>query len=130
MSNHLQITPVRRASGWAINVAVLLVMLAGLAWLAPSLFGFSRYVITSGSMTGTYDVGSVVFEKNVAVQDLEVGDVITYMPPAGSGVNHLVTHRVTKMEPAEGGGVLFTTKGDANPAVDPWHFKLLGDEQP
>ena len=52
------------------------------------------------------------------------------MPPAGSGVNHLVTHRVTKMEPAEGGGVLFTTKGDANAAADPWHFKLLDDQQP
>ena len=130
MSNHLEISPVRRAGGWAINIVILLVMLAGVAWLAPSLFGFSRYVITSGSMTGTYDVGSVVFEKSVPVEDLQVGDVITYMPPAGSGVNHLVTHRVTKMEPAEGGGVLFTTKGDANAAADPWHFKLLDDQQP
>ncbi|RNL78512.1 signal peptidase I [Nocardioides marmorisolisilvae] len=130
MSNHLQITPVRRASGWAINTAVLLVMLAGLAWVAPSLFGYSRYVITGGSMTGTYDIGSVVFEKKTPVEDLKVGDVITYMPPADSGVNHLVTHRVMKMEPAEGGGVLFTTKGDNNPDPDPWHFKLLGQEQP
>lgn len=130
MSNHLQITPARRASGWAINVAVLLVMLAGLAWLAPSLFGYSRYVITGGSMTGTYDIGSVVFEKKTPVADLKVGDVITYMPPADSGVDHLVTHRVLKMEPAQGGGVLFTTKGDNNAAADPWHFKLLDSEQP
>ena len=130
MSNHLQVISVRRASGWAINTAVLLVMLAGLAWVAPSFFGYSRYVITGGSMTGTYDIGSVVFEKKTPVEDLRVGDVITYMPPADSGVNHLVTHRVTAMEPAEGGGVLFTTKGDNNPDPDPWHFKLLDQEQP
>jgi signal peptidase len=130
MSTHLQITPVRRASGWVVNIAVLLVMLAGVAWVVPSLLGYSRYVITGGSMTGTYDIGSVVFEKKTPVEDLKVGDVITYLPPADSGVNHLVTHRVTKMEPAEGGGVLFTTQGDNNPDPDPWHFKLLDQDQP
>lgn len=130
MSTHLQITPVRRAGGWVVNIAVLLVVVAGLAWLAPSVLGYTRYVITGGSMTGTYDIGTVVFEKQTPVKDLRVGDVITYLPPADSGVDHLVTHRVTKMEPARGGGVLFTTKGDNNATADPWHFKLTGNQQP
>lgn len=120
----------RRFARWTLNGAIVVVILLCAAWIVPALFGFSRYVITGGSMTGTYDKGSVVFEKPTAVDDLKVGDVITYLPPADSGVSTLVTHRVVAMEPAAGGGVLFTTQGDANPTKDPWHFRLLDTEQP
>lgn len=122
--------PLNRLGGWTLTAAIALVTLFCLAWIAPSLFGFSRYVITGGSMTGTIDKGSVVFERSVAAQDLEVGDVITYLPPPDSGTDTLVTHRIVKTEPAKGGGVLFTTKGDANAKPDPWHFELVDQEQP
>ena len=115
---------------WAANLAILAVIVGCAAWIAPSAFGYSRYIITGGSMTGTYDKGSVVFEEKVPVADLRVGDVITYLPPADSGLTTLVTHRIVGMQPAQGGGVLFTTKGDHNPSVDPWHFKLLDSRQP
>lgn len=121
---------VRRYARWTLNAGIVLVILACAAWIVPALFGFSRYVITGGSMTGTFDKGSVVFEKPVAVDALHVGDVITYLPPADSGVTTLVTHRIAAMEPAAGGGVLFTTKGDANPQHDPWQFRLVDTEQP
>ncbi len=122
--------PLRRAARWSGNLVVL-ALIAGLAaWIAPSLFGYSRYVITGPSMTGTHDKGSVVFEKPVPVSALAVGDVITYLPPPDSGVPNLVTHRILAMEPAEGGGTVLTTKGDANPTPDPWHFQLVDDEQP
>src|SRR5215211_1501787 len=62
--------------------------------LLPAAFGYQRYVITGGSMQGTYDRGSIVFDKAVPVSDLEVGDVITYTPPASSGVDGLITHRI------------------------------------
>jgi signal peptidase len=122
--------PLRRAATWSGNLVVL-ALIAGLAaWIAPSLFGYSRYVITGPSMTGSHDKGSVVFEKPVAVDQLQVGDVITYLPPPDSGVPNLVTHRIAKMEPAEGGGTVITTKGDANASPDPWQFKLVDDVQP
>ncbi|MET3962858.1 signal peptidase [Marmoricola sp. OAE513] len=120
----------RRVLRWVATLALVVVMLGCVAWMAPALFGYDRYVITGGSMTGTYDKGSIVFEKKVPVSELEVGDVITYLPPADSGVPTLVTHRILKMEPAEGGGTLFTTKGDANAKPDPWHFLLLDQKQP
>jgi signal peptidase I len=41
--------------------------------LLPVAFGYQRYVITSGSMTGTCDQGSIVFDKTVPTSDLEVG---------------------------------------------------------
>lgn len=120
----------RRAGSWAFNIAMVLVVLGCVAWVVPSAFGFSRYVITGGSMEPTIHRGAVVFEKPVAVDDLDVGDVITYQPPADSGVTSLVTHRIVAIEPAEGGGVLFSTQGDSNPRPDPWKFQLLDPEQP
>lgn len=120
----------RRLGRWVLNTGIVLVIALCLAWLAPSVLGFSRYVITGGSMTGSIAKGSVAFEKPVPVEDLAVGDVITYLPPPDSGVANLVTHRIVSIEPAVGGGMLFTTKGDANAQVDPWKFQLLDPTQP
>ena len=50
--------------------------------------------------------------------------MITYQPPADSGVDHLVTHRIVGIE-----GDVFRTKGDANADVDPWTFQLTSTSQ-
>ena len=92
--------------------------------LVPMAFGYHRYVITGGSMTGTYDRGSIVFDKPVPVSDLEVGDVITYTPPADTGAHGLITHRIISMKDHGADGVSYRTKGDANPDADPWRFQL------
>jgi signal peptidase len=75
-------------------------------------------------MTGTYDRGSIVFDKPVPTSDLEVGDVITYSPPASTGVHGLITHRIISVKDDGKGGVSYRTKGDANPDPDPWRFQL------
>jgi signal peptidase len=92
--------------------------------LLPVAFGYQRYVITSGSMTGTYDQGSIVFDKTVPTSDLEVGDVITYSPPPSSGETGLITHRIYSIKNHGKDGFSYRTKGDANPAPDPWRFQL------
>jgi signal peptidase len=92
--------------------------------LVPMAFGYHRYVITGGSMTGTYDRGSIVFDKPVPVSDLKVGDVITYSPPASTGVHGLITHRIISVKDHGTDGASYRTKGDANPAADPWRFQL------
>lgn len=120
----------RRLLSWATTGLLVVATLAGLAYLAPSLFGYERYVITGGSMTGTYDKGSIAFEKKVPVEDLKVGDVITYVPPASSGVSTLVTHRIITMKKLDTGVTQFRTKGDANPDPDSWTFQLVDGEQP
>jgi signal peptidase len=94
------------------------------AMLLPAAFGYQRYVITGGSMQGTYDRGSIVFDKPVPVADLEVGDVITYTPPADSGVHGLITHRIISINDHGKQGPSFKTKGDANPNADPYRFQL------
>jgi signal peptidase I len=114
-----------RAARLAFGAALAVAALAALAVLAPSLWGWQRYAIVSGSMTGTYDRGSLVLDEVVPVSDLRVGDVITYRPPAG---DHLVTHRIAWIGKDPSGARVFRTKGDANPVADPWTFRL-GERQ-
>src|SRR6266545_1090616 len=109
----------RLASACAIGAALAL----GLCVLVPALLGFQRYVITSGSMTGIYDRGSLVFDRVVATSSLKAGDVITFRPPGHAG---LVTHRIASVR-VVGGQRVFTTKGDANRTADVWGPLTLHD---
>ena len=104
-------------------------LLFGLLLVVPAALGWQRYVITSGSMTGTYDRGSLVLDEVVPVSELRVGDVITYRPPAGAGPEGLVTHRIAEISRDKLGRPMFRTKGDANQAADPWTFALPKGEQ-
>jgi signal peptidase len=112
----------RISSGAALAVAALAAALV----LLPAVVGWQRYAIVSGSMSGTYDAGSLVLADVVPVAELAVGDVITYQPPAG---DHLITHRIAWIGRDDAGRRLFRTKGDANPIADPWTFRLDRGEQ-
>jgi signal peptidase len=115
---------IRRAGRFASGAALAVAVLAALAALAPALWGWQRYAIVSGSMTGTYDQGSLVLADVVPTGDLRVGDVITYEPPAGAGPDHLITHRIAWIGRDDAGRRVFRTRGDANPIADPWTFRL------
>jgi signal peptidase len=117
---------IARRLGSALCALILVAgILFGLFLIVPGVMGWERYVIVSGSMTGTYDRGSIVFDEVVPVSSLKQGDVITYRPPRGAGPDHLVTHRIRSIgrEPKTGTRV-FRTKGDANAVPDPWTFTL------
>lgn len=92
--------------------------------LLPGLFGYQRYVITSGSMAGAYDQGSILYAEEVSTRALRVGDVITYSPPRPSGREGQITHRVFSITRDVRGTRVFRTKGDANRTPDPWRFTL------
>jgi signal peptidase len=106
----------------ALGVALAL----GALMLVPSLLGYERYVITGDSMGGTIGRGSIVYARAVPVADLRVGDVITYTPP---GAERRVTHRIVWAGRGASGARAFRTRGDANPAADPWRFELAGRTQ-
>lgn len=83
----------------------------------PSVLGLTPMVVLSGSMSGqaedSLEVGDLALIRRVEPDTLKVGDVVAYMN-GGSAV----THRITAIETAEDGSLLFTTKGDANNAED------------
>ncbi|MET0447915.1 MAG: signal peptidase I [Aeromicrobium sp.] len=119
-----------RVGSGVVSLLTILVTLAGVAYVAPSLLGYERYVITGGSMSGTFEKGAVAVEKPVPVADVGVGDIITYLPPADSGVTHLVTHRIISDTVLTDGSRQLQTQGDANPDPDPWKFSLTDGAQP
>lgn len=118
---------------------VLVLTIAGLM-VVPSLLGYERYVIVSGSMEPTIGTGSVVYDKPVPVTDLKVGDIITFVPPPEFDIDMPVTHRIHEIsktapgtevdgETVAAGTLQFRTKGDANEDVDPWKMVLDKPEQ-
>jgi signal peptidase I len=112
---------IRSLGRWLTRTALLAAVIVAVLVLLPSVFGWQRYAIVSGSMTGTYDRGELVLAEVVPVANLRVGDVITYTPPAG---DHLVTHRIAWIGRDPSGARAYRTKGDANPVADPWTFRL------
>lgn len=124
-------TTVRRRTGRLVSGLLLVVALAVAAlFLVPKVLGYDLYVITTGSMAGTADPGSLVISQRVPAAALAVGDVITFTPPPGSGVDHLVTHRIAEIGTDPAGDASYRTKGDANAGTDPWTFGLASDVQP
>lgn len=82
---------------------------------APSVGGFQMYIVQGGSMSPTFEVGSLAFIKPVEPRELARGDIITYHSVGGG--NTLTTHRIMDVH-REGGQIYFTTKGDANQTND------------
>ncbi len=72
-------------------------------------------IITSSSMEPTFSKGDLVLMQNILVKP-EVGDIILFPDPYTLGSRPVaIAHRVVEVK---GGSVI--TKGDSNPAPDPW----------
>jgi signal peptidase len=114
-----------------IGLNVLFVAMVGcvVIMLGPAVAGYHRYVILTGSMTGTYDRGSIVFDKPVPTSSLKVGDPITYDPPPGFTSQTRVSHRIWRIKIGKNGVRVYKTKGDANKNPDIWSFTLTNPTQ-
>ena len=101
----------------AVTAVTLLLGISGMDRQDPkSLFGLRAYIVLSESMMPTFDKGSVIIVKETAQENLQEGDIITYMPIRGDDV--LLTHRVVRID-GSGEGRSFITRGDANNTDDP-----------
>lgn len=88
-----------------------MLLLAGVL-LVPYIFGYRPTAVLTGSMEPVYHVGSVIFVKEVAPEDVEVGDVITFSTP---GMSYPTTHRVISIDKDK---QVFVTQGEANNVAD------------
>ena len=83
----------------------------------PSVFGYSIFRVSSGSMEPELMVGDIILDKTVDnPEDLKVGDVITFK--SGDYGDLLVTHKVIKAPYEENGKLMLQTKGIANEVED------------
>ncbi len=80
----------------------------------PSVIGYQIYIVLSGSMSPTFDAGSVVFVRPLPPEEIRVGDILTYKVRGGDSI---VTHRVVEIV-EEDGKLGFITRGDANDVND------------
>lgn len=86
--------------------------------MPPSVLGTTPLVVLSGSMSGDapdhIEAGDLILVRRIKDPAyLRKGDIIAFMQNSVT-----VTHRIVEIETGEDGKLLFTTKGDANNAID------------
>jgi signal peptidase len=122
----------KRAIKWGSNLITFLLGIVLLVTMycavssrlsggTAKIFGRDIYEVLSGSMEPGIHTGSVILDKpNVNVNNLKVGDVITFKAPNQEyGANEMIiTHRIRQIQ-HQNGQLMFQTKGDANDAPDP-----------
>lgn len=85
----------------------------------PSLFGYSIFRVSTGSMEPDLMVGDVILVQEVDdVNSLQVGDVITYHGAIGEYSDMPITHQIVKAPYEEDGTTYVVTKGIANDVED------------
>ncbi|GAB3055899.1 signal peptidase I SipW [Virgibacillus ainsalahensis] len=98
-----------------ISVAALVIS-TNISGGQPEVFGYQLKSVLSGSMEPGIQTGSVIAVKSVAdgeKSNFQANDVITFVGEE----NNLITHRITEVA-STNDGVVYTTKGDNNNAVD------------
>ena len=101
---------------WISGVLIGIVVLLAVALVGVRLIGLKPYVVLSGSMRPTYEVGSLIYVKPVDYKTLEVGDPITYMLSQDTVVTHRIIEVLVDEEDPE--TRRYFTKGDANDVPD------------
>lgn len=95
----------------------------------PSVGPYRLYVVLSGSMSPTFDTGSIIGVKQIKPEMVQAGDVVTFKSPEDP--EKVITHRVVSVE-TRNGQLQFITRGDANNANDQVPLPaayLIGKEQ-
>lgn len=98
---------------WSIlsTVIVALVAVAAVLLICLKFFGMQVYSVVSGSMEPNIHVGALIVVRGTDFDDLEVGDVVTYVLSNGTPC----THRIIAIDSET---KYITTQGDANNVED------------
>jgi signal peptidase I len=94
------------------NVVIYMLILAALYFCSP----VELVTVSSSSMQPALPVGSVsVAVKTDKDTEYQIGDIVTFSVEYDGTYYSRITHRIVSID-----GDLITTKGDANPANDPF----------
>ncbi len=83
---------------------------------------YNAYIIVSQSMTPVIKVNDAIITKRVSGNDINVGDVVTYLSENPQYPGIMITHRVIEKNQVNG-EYYFVTKGDYNQISDPLTVK-------
>lgn len=101
-------------SSWLALFVVL--SLVAVMIIIPRAGGATAYTVLTGSMRPDYPPGSLVVVRPVPLEEIQIGDVVTYQMK--SGEPGVVTHRVVSLARTLGGEQQFILRGDANNVDD------------
>lgn len=123
------ITWILKDKGW-VWILVLMLLIAGLIKTTSGGFlcGYRVLFVCSGSMEPAIPVGSLLVEEKVGEEDaLQIGDVVTFRWPSADADSddRQITHRIVRIiSSAKDNQYTIQTKGDNNPAEDPFQLEL------
>jgi signal peptidase len=105
--------------GVAVSAAVLVIVvaLAALVIVLPLIVGGNALTVLTSSMAPKYPAGTLIVTKPTPIDEIKVGDVLTYQIASGSPA--VISHRVITRTISTDGETTFTTKGDNNSDADP-----------
>ena len=101
-----------------LSIVLIVSVISRITGNPPSLFGFSLYRVSSGSMRPELEVKDIILVRSCDGEDVEKGDIISYVPETGEMKGNIVTHRVEKTPYKVGDEYWLVTKGDANEISD------------
>lgn len=106
------------STGVSAGLLLLILGLGALVIAVPALVGGVPLTVLTGSMRPQLPPGTLVVVRPVPIEDIAVGDVITFQIESGQPA--VATHRViARGVDSASGEVRFTTQGDANNTPDP-----------
>ena len=116
-----ELSGLRSSAGWLGQVVAWIVITAMIVILAacvviPRIGGATPYTILTGSMRPTLPPGTLVVSKPANVDDINIGDVITFQ--IRSGKPTVATHRVIGRIADRKGNPQFLVQGDSNGSPD------------
>ena len=105
---------------WCVGGVCFALLIAA---VAPMALGLRSYTVRSGSMTPAIRAGDIVIDQPISPSEAQVGDIVTFKDPGGSG--RLITHRARAISHTRD-RLDFVTRGDANNTLEHWNVPTEG----
>lgn len=101
-----------------VLLVLLVVVIQRFSGNNATIGGFRIFNVATGSMVPVYNVGDILISKEIAPEEIQVGDDIAYKGEKSDLKDKTVTHRVISRR-EENGKYYFVTQGVANELSDP-----------
>ena len=83
--------------------------------------------IVGTSMNPVLNMGDLITNEKISPSEVKLGDIIIYRMPTPERERYqslpLIAHRVIEITNTTAAGLIYRTKGDNNPVVDPWSVR-------
>lgn len=107
------------SSIFALTVCFCLFVLIQVLSRGYASFGkYSFFKVVTASMEPNLAVGEVILNKSIPMDEVNVGDIVSFRSQSPDMFGMVITHRVVEIGNDENGAKRLLTKGDANLSVD------------